>query len=185
MGNEPTLTANKSPEVERLEVPVQRARQGDESVLPELRQLLDRQPSIWQTSGDLVAQAKEAWLNLLAGKDLLLKESVRRQLEQMQQDLAGPSPTPSESLAVQRVLVAWLQVGYADTIAAQAREGKLTLPLLRAHQRDQELAGRCYDQALKQLTLVQRLTKKPGTPIRLAMPGAGKTPQQPADRTGT
>jgi len=110
---------------------------------------------------------------------------VRRQLEQMQQDLAGPSPTPLESQAVQRVLAAWLQFSYADTIAAQAREGKLTLALLRALQRGQELAGRCYDQALKQLTLVQRLTKKPGTPLWLARPEVTETPMQPGNRTGT
>src|ERR1700732_790215 len=96
MGNEPP-PQNKPQEVQHLEALVKRARQGDESVLPELRQLLDRQPEIWQTSGDLAKLAQEAWLNLLAGKYLLLKESVRRQLEQMQQELAGPSPTPLES----------------------------------------------------------------------------------------
>ena len=187
MGNEPTsLPETRPPEVEHLETLVKRAQQGEESALPELRQLLDCQPEIWKTNCDLATLAQEAWLNLLAGKDLLLKESVRRQLEQLQQDLAGPAPTPLESLAVQRVLVAWLQVNYADAIAAQAREGKMTLPLLRALQRGQELAGRCYDQALKQLTLVQRLTKKPGTPVlRLVRPEAGKTPTHPVDRTGT
>jgi len=45
MENEPTPPpANKS-QVERLEALVKRARQGDESALPELRQLLDRCPA--------------------------------------------------------------------------------------------------------------------------------------------
>src|SRR5260370_42599506 len=96
MENEPT-PQNKPQEVERLEALVKRARQGDESVLPELRQLLDRFPELWKRCGDLAAQAQKAWLDLVGGVDLLCKESVQRQLDEMRVELSGPDPTPLES----------------------------------------------------------------------------------------
>jgi hypothetical protein len=46
MANEPTIPQNKPQDVQHLEALVKRARQGDEAVLPELRQLLDRCPEL-------------------------------------------------------------------------------------------------------------------------------------------
>ena len=54
--------------------------QGDLTVLPLLRDALEADPSVWQEYGDLAAQAQEAWLQLLAGTDYLLAESVRLKL---------------------------------------------------------------------------------------------------------
>src|SRR5947199_50559 len=51
----------------RLEALVQRAQQGDEGALTELRQVLDAHPEFWQGYGDLALQAQAAWLHLIAG----------------------------------------------------------------------------------------------------------------------
>src|SRR5262249_26961279 len=72
-----------------LESLVQRAQQGDECVLPELRQVLDAHPELWQRCGDLALQAQTAWLQLISGKDLLLREAVQRKLDQMKEELVG------------------------------------------------------------------------------------------------
>jgi len=45
MGNEPPPPQNKPQEVQHLEVLVKRARQGDESALPKLLQLLE---AVWR-----------------------------------------------------------------------------------------------------------------------------------------
>src|SRR4051812_23317493 len=66
---------------------VQRAHRGDRSVLPALREALQADPSLWQTIGDLAAHTQEAWLQLLAGPDLLLYETVKRQLGALRQEL--------------------------------------------------------------------------------------------------
>ena len=50
----------QAPGVGRLAELVQRAQQGDLSVLPLLRDALVADPSIWQEYGDLAAQAQEA-----------------------------------------------------------------------------------------------------------------------------
>src|SRR5262245_1955874 len=60
----------------RLESLVQRAQQGDEGALPELRQALDNHPEFWQRCGDLALQAQTAWVQLISGKDILLRESL-------------------------------------------------------------------------------------------------------------
>src|SRR5262245_7998003 len=77
----------------RLESLVERAQQGDETVLPELRQVLDNHPELWQRCGDLALQAQTAWLQRVCGKDLVLRESLQRQLEQLKGELAGKYPT--------------------------------------------------------------------------------------------
>src|SRR4051812_5496056 len=86
----------------RLQSLVQRAQRGDESVQPELRELLDAHPEIWQRCGDLALQAQAAWLRLISGPDLLLRESLQRKLEQLKSDLAGTDPSPLEKLLVER-----------------------------------------------------------------------------------
>jgi hypothetical protein len=168
MSNTEKPPEKTSPEQEHLEALVTRARQGDESVLPELRQHLDRHPQVWQTCGNLAAHAQAAWLNLVGGADLVIKESVRRQLDQRQQELAGPRPTALESLLVQRVLAALVQVNYIDIIYARAQSSNVTDVLLHELQRRQESAGRCLTEAVKQLELARRLGKGKNTPIRLA-----------------
>jgi hypothetical protein len=168
MGNKPTPPATKSPEVERLEALVKRARQGDESAVPELRQLLDRCPELWKRCGDLAAQAQQGWLNLVGGVDLVCKESFRRQLDEMRLQLAGTDPTPLESLAVQRVLACWVQVHFADALAAQAQERQAAHAQLRWLQKRQESAARCLTEAFKQLALARRVAQGKGKAVRLA-----------------
>jgi len=156
VGNEPTLPQNKLQEVQHLEALVKRARQGDESVLPELRQLLDRCPELWKRCGDLAAQAQQGWLDLVGGVDLLCKESVQHQLDEMRLELAGANPTPLESLLVQRILACWVQVSFADALAAHAQERQAAPGPLRYLQKRQESAGRCLTEAVKQLALARR-----------------------------
>ena len=55
---------------------VQRAERGDESALPELRRLLDREPGLWHFAGDLSRIAEAAMISVAAGNNLLLKESL-------------------------------------------------------------------------------------------------------------
>src|SRR5262249_35937504 len=105
----------------RLESLVQRAQQGDEGALPELRQVLDAHPEFWQRCGDLALQAQAAWLQLICGKDLLPRESLQRKLDQLKADLAGTDPSPLERLLVERASATWLQLQNADAVYAQVK----------------------------------------------------------------
>lgn len=149
-----------------LEELVCRAQRGDAAVLPELRQTLDADPTIWQAYGDLAAQAQAAWLSLLAGKDLLLAEAVRRKQEELRAELAGPEPSPLEKLLVERIVACHLQSLYADALYAQARQASPAT--LRELMRRQESAQKRYLSSIKQLALVRKLLRPSLSPLDLA-----------------
>jgi hypothetical protein len=96
------------------------AERGDASVLPALRTYLDQTPELWQSVGDLSYQAQAALIERASGANLLLQESLGRQLEAMRQELSGPAPTPLERLLVDRIVLCWLRVSIAEVMEAQA-----------------------------------------------------------------
>jgi hypothetical protein len=159
---------------------VRRAKADDVSVLPRLRQLLTEYASLWETYGDLAAQAEAAWASLAAGPDLHLRECLLRKAEALRQELAGPTPSPVERLLVERVVACWMQQSYHDALAAQAlgAEDKPRLAALRAKR--QEQAQRQYLAALAALTTLRRLL--PGATVK--MPPAQGRDAAPAGRNG-
>src|SRR5262245_41024601 len=82
--------------LETLRQLVERAQHGDPEVLPALQEALDTYPAIWQRYGDLTRHTEESWLRLLAPEDLLLRESTRRHLTGLREDLLGSQPSPLE-----------------------------------------------------------------------------------------
>jgi hypothetical protein len=106
--------------LEQLNCLLQRARQGDEGVLPELRHLLDRKPEIWRHYGDLALHAVRSWTSLIAGEDLTLKESIARKVDELGREIGGTDPTPLERLLIDRIVVTWLQVQHAEVTACQS-----------------------------------------------------------------
>jgi hypothetical protein len=158
--------------LERLQSLVKRAEQGDESALPTLRAALDANPWIWERYGDLAQQSQAAWLQLIAGPNLLLRESVERKAAQLRAELAGPGPSPLERLLVERVIACWLQVQYADAAYAQQTSpspGQHTAALKRqagSHQR--------YLHSIKTLATVRKLLKPAPSTLELLGYPAGK-----------
>jgi hypothetical protein len=120
---------------------LERARQGDDSVLPRLREVLDNRPELWRHFGDLAFHARECWIKLIAGPDLTLKESIARKVDELGRELSGARPSAMERLLVDRILANWLQLEHAEVAASQsttssvAVAGFLTKRLDRAHHR--------------------------------------------------
>ena len=163
--------------LERLQRLVQRAEQGDESVLGELRAALDVNPWVWQRYGDLAKQSQAAWLQLVAGRNLLLLESARRKAEQLRAELAGPAPSPLERLLIERIVSCWLQVNYADSSYAQLKGA--TPAQHTAALRRQNSAQQRYLQAVKALATVRKLLRPGLSPVDLAL---RPVPERPAGR---
>jgi hypothetical protein len=163
--------------LERLQRLVQRAEQGDESVLGELRAALDVNPWVWERYGDLAQQSQGAWLQLVAGNNLLLLESARRKAEQLRGELAGPAPSPLERLLIERIVATWLQVHYSDASYAQLK-GTNPAQHTAALQR-QNSAQQRYLQAVKALATVRKLLRPGLSPVDLAM---RPVPERPAGR---
>ena len=117
MSNKTDSEGSDLPNPEYLQQILQRAEQGDQSVLPELRQVLDSQPELWQRCSDVARNAESKILDLVAGTNLLLAESLRKKLEAMRAELVGEMASPLERQLIDRVVTCWLYSTYLDTIA--------------------------------------------------------------------
>ena len=78
--------------IEDLRVLIQRDRQGDVAVLPQLRAMLETRPELWKHYGDLAIYAQQAWIERVAGTDLFVRESLQREIARLRQEVAGPAP---------------------------------------------------------------------------------------------
>jgi hypothetical protein len=154
---------------QRLRELARRVEQGDPAARDELRQALDEHPQVWEIHANLALQAQEAWLGLAAGPDRLLREALRRNVEQLQAELAGPEPTPAEKLLVGRAAALWVQVHHADLASAQARGTPAPAAALRELQLRQESAERRFQAAVKQLAVVRKLLRPALSPLDLAL----------------
>ena len=172
-------------DLERLAELVQRAQQGDLTALPLLREALEGDPSLWQEYGDLAAQAQEAWLQLLAGTDYLLAESVRLKLAALRQELGAEGASPLEKLLIERVVACWLQTHYADALYAQAKGPQSTASVRQELMKRQESSQRRYLAAIKQLALVRKLLRPALPPLQLALGPVGEERAAPKRQTTT
>jgi hypothetical protein len=169
--------ADPSPALVELRTLLERGRRGDLDALPALRRALDLHPEVWRHVGDLAACAEHAWINLAAGPDLLMKESLVRKLAELKAEIVGTNPTRLERLLVDRVGATWLQLAYADAAAAQSRDVSIKQAELAIKRQGQ--AHRRHLTALAALATVRRLLPSAGGAV-LAM-GESLTPLRSTD----
>jgi hypothetical protein len=143
-------------EADQIMALVDRANQGDTTVLPALRKVFDEHPELWGENGDLARIVETAWLKRMGGKDELFKESVSRHLRALRKELRGPTPSPLERLLVDRIGVCWLALHYAEAIYAQT-VGDLTLKQGEHYQDRIDRSQKRYLAAIKALAQIRRL----------------------------
>jgi len=148
----------KTQTIDKVKQMLERAQQGDQDVLPELRKYLDTNPTLWKEYGDLAAQVELALVELIAGNDLIRQESLRRQLTEMKTKLSETEPSFLESLLIDRITACWLQVQHADLTYAKAKGIDLDQATFMQKRLDQ--TNRRYLFAIKQLATVRKLLPK-------------------------
>jgi hypothetical protein len=159
-----------------------RAHQGDQAVLPQLQELLDSRPDLWNWAGDLAAHAREALLGLASGDSLLVRESIRRKMDQLAAGLGELVGSPLERLLIERVVLCWVQVHLADLDAVAQDQA----PTPRATHARQRLcaAQKRYLQAVKALATVQKMLPSSARPAASSGRGLPETgTQQVASRS--
>ena len=134
---------------------VERANAGEQQSLAELRRVLDENPIIWQRLGDLGAHARLALIKSMSGEDRLLFESISRSCDELEAKLRSLGASKLEALAVQRVVMCWLEIHWVETRQASREAG--TLPQSHFQLRLKDSAARRYDMAVRSLLLVQKL----------------------------
>ncbi len=152
--------------MDRLRSLVQRAQQGDQTALPALRLMLDEHPEIWHQSGDLARQAELAWIDMIAGQDLLMNEALERQLASMKSELAGDDASPLERLLVTRITACWLALHHAEATYPKMA-GATPGQHIAAQKRINAMQTR-YLQAIKTLATVRKLLRPAPSPVDIA-----------------
>ena len=161
---EPTATPEGLPPEKELFDVLKRAQDGDESALPALRRALDAGLNVLK-AGSIAGEAREALLAPLAGKSLLVREQMGRQIDALAAELAGPHPAPIERLLSERAAFCWHVVHQYERAYASSRE--LSIKQADYQQRRIDAAHRRYLSALKSLATVRRLAL-PAVQINLA-----------------
>jgi len=152
------------PVVDELRWFLDRARQGDDSVLPKLREILDTRPELWQYYGDLALHTQRAWIDLIAGTDLMLKESVALKAREMKSELAGQNPSKLELLLSDRAVACFLQLSHADARAAEAMSDGSCKQLIDFWSKRQNGANKRFTTSLGALATLRRLLPKTTQP---------------------
>src|SRR5262249_25792114 len=93
------------------------------------------------------------WTELMAGTNRLVAESVKRTLNKMKHELAGPRPTPLEKLLVDQVVVTWLAAMHGEAQAASPPGGSLEQAAFRLKRA--ESSQKRYLNSIKTLGLLR------------------------------
>ncbi|HUY32084.1 MAG TPA: hypothetical protein VMV69_04830 [Pirellulales bacterium] len=154
--------ANLDPESRRVMEPWLRAKYGDKTALPAVRELFNERREFRDfCGGDLAKTAIDTLLALRFGEQLASQEAVRHKMAELRAELMGEHPSALERLLVERVVVCWLHAYHADEQTCNM--GSITLPWAEYRQRNQDRAHRRYLSAMKTLGTVRRLA----LPIKL------------------
>jgi hypothetical protein len=138
-----------------------KAEKGDRKALPALRQWLDEHPHVVQNCGDLAKVTLDSLVTAVCGtKNLILPEIIKRKMHAMRQELTGPEPSPVDRLLVERIVLCWLHLHYAEARYAQNMQ-ELTLRQSEFHQKRITIAQNRYLSAIRTLAQVRRL----GVPV--------------------
>lgn len=109
-----------SPELEqRVREIINSASKGCKGSREALLKLLDQYPGIEGLFGDLALLAEDHLLSMTAGKNVLRRESTRRFLVNMRQRLAQPGDGELERLVMERVVLSWLSLYFAERRRAE------------------------------------------------------------------
>jgi hypothetical protein len=152
----PSITRPKiPPTTAEVKAIVDRYRRGDVTLTDaEIGSLLDAFPSMVQANGSPARHLADILLDNYS-KSLVIKESVRRTLVEVREELEGPNPSPLESLLAERAAICWLTVNaYENTFA---RTAKLSPREADHQQRKIDAAHRRFLSAVKTLATVRKL----------------------------
>ena len=129
--------------LDRLRALVEQAHR-DADVVPEIQQILEDNPEIWQHLGDLAGHVEKIWVGLLADKNNpQIAESLIRKIEALKIDLGGEAPSPLEKLLLDRICSTWIQTKYYELAVAATHATK-------------DSSGRQADSVQKRLDAAQR-----------------------------
>jgi hypothetical protein len=133
---------------------LRRAQNGDSSVVPQLRELLQK-PGMTDLLGGLVRQVQDAVVGGLCGPNLAVQEGINKKMADMRTELAGPDPSPLERQLAERIVLCWLTLYESELRFARGKD--LTFKQADCWQRRIDGCHKRYLSAIKTLATVRKL----------------------------
>jgi hypothetical protein len=128
---------------------------------PLVLQLLDREQKagdegvLMRVYGNMYGHAQDALLKTAAGKDIAIQETMRRKIDAVRDELAGPDPTPLERILCERVALCWFDAHEMDRRYTDEVDVPLKVAAYRETRRDR--AHKRFLAACKALATVRKL----------------------------
>ena len=141
---------------------IRRAKTGDQTAMPELRELMKNVPSLCHAVGDVAASALITWIRRFAGEDLIQAEAIGQVVDQLRDQLTEPGDGPLEKLIVEQLLVTHVQVHYRSTILGQT--DCTHVPTLRHLEQQLDQATRRFTHLVKMLELLRKSKRRIASP---------------------
>jgi hypothetical protein len=155
-----TQTAPQKAYPEECKVILERAMQGDDTVLPELKEAFDKYPEWVNLFGDLTEHARQSQLQAIFGNGLVAKEAVVRKMDQFRASLVGAGGSPLEELLIDRISLDWLATQGADIMLNQKLQNPPSaLPSIKAAGQRLDAAHRRLNNGVKTLALIRKLLR--------------------------
>ena len=146
-------------DLEHLKEVLAQAERGDDTDLRKLRAALEAHLATWEQYRDLARQARDSWLDYIAGDNLVLRESLTRRLGAFGEDLTAEQSSPLEQLLIGRLVACLLLTECADLVCTRSLTGSESAR--RIARRRPEVAQRRLLTAIKQLFSARKLLKPP------------------------
>ena len=154
----------------------QRANDGDERAREVVKKYLDANPELWSRFGNMARHAESALIGVASGGEWLVSEAVKREADLMRRELAGPSPTPLEKMAIERIILCWLQLQHAELRFLDSQQN---LGWAKYWLRRQEQADKLYRAALGSLMLIRDLLPPAAPSSAVAIVDASAQAKEP------
>lgn len=145
----------KQSEIDKKWAILQRAQQGDETVLDQVREILKNPQFVEQCGGDLSLVLENSIIEKLSGENHLVHEALKKKLPMLREQLAGPNPSPVEQLLIDRVVTCWLHLHHAEILYFQNNNS--TFNQARFQQDRIDRAHKRFISAVKALATVRKL----------------------------
>jgi hypothetical protein len=151
------VSRSRSELINELRPLVLRASEGDQDAPRRIRRALEETPDSAQILSNIVAKrAERIFVKKICGDDLLLREALSLQLEEMRRQIAGCGPSPLEELLSERVVACWLQLQQAEAVYASGL-GKQRRSQGEYHERRLDRLHRRYLSAVHGLARMRKL----------------------------
>ena len=152
-----TLTVQEIPSIDDLEPLIQKAMTGDEASLIAIRTFFDQTPTIWQEAFNITKKVETAWIQTIAGKDLLTREGLERQVNSLKTTLIAQSSSSLEHLIIENICTTWLAWKQAELAAATQLQRNNGMGLTQIQQNHLTACQKRYLWAIRELAKMRQL----------------------------